>query len=102
MLETMISVLAIVCSGAVAAMGVYRWRRAHGLKAGIYLSVGVFAGLVALMNLSALLAADLSFVRTATLAYLGFATAILLPAARAFGDLTYRAPDPDETEDRAV
>jgi hypothetical protein len=36
-------------------------------------------------------------VRTAALAYAGFATAVMLPAARALGNLTYE--EPEETEE---
>ena len=102
MLETMISLLAIVCSASVAAMGLFRWRRTKGYKAAIYLALSAFSGLVALVNLSALLATDPSFVRIATFAYVGFATAAVLPAARALGNLTYETPDRTEREDAPV
>jgi hypothetical protein len=100
-LETSIAILAIICAASVGAMCILRWNRAaHGFKAGVYLGFGIFAGAVALLNLSALLATDASFLRTATLAYMAFATAILLPLARALGNLTYE--EPDEHEDAAV
>lgn len=109
MLETMISLLAVVCSATVAAIGIYRWHRTSGYKSSVYLAAGIFAGLVALMNLSALAADGLSFIWTAALAYVGFATTIVLPAARALGNLTYETPrgTPDssrrtESEDATV
>lgn len=102
MLETTISLLAIVCSASVAAMAIYRWNKTSGFKSAVYLAAGVFAGLVALMNVTLLLAADASFVRTATLAYVGFAMAIVLPVARAIGNLTYETPGQTESEDAAV
>jgi hypothetical protein len=103
MLELAISSLAIACALCVGALCVIRWQRSSGYKSAVYLVVSVFAGLVALLNLSAMLASDASFVRTATLAYVGFATAILLPAARALGNLTYEKPKEEaEGKDAAV
>lgn len=102
MLETVITFLAIICSLGVASLSLFRWQRTDGYKATIYLVVGVFAGFVALLNLSTLLASEASFVRTATLAYVGFATVIVLPAARALSKLTYEAPEESEGEDASV
>ena len=83
-------------------MGLLRWQRTSGYKAAVYLGAGIFSGFVALLNLSALVATDPSFVQTATLAYVGFATAIVLPAARALGNLTYETPRQAQGEDPAV
>jgi hypothetical protein len=102
MLETTITLLAIVCSACVATMCLMRWHRSNGYKAAVYLAVAAFSGLVALLNLSGLVASDTSFIRTATLAYVGFATAIVLPAARALGNLTYETPHQPEKEDAAI
>jgi hypothetical protein len=102
MLEVTISTTAIVCALCVAALCLFRWQRSSGYKSAVYLVVGVFAGLVALLNLSAILAADTTFVRTAALAYAGFATAVMLPAARALGNLTYEEPEETEGDDAAV
>jgi hypothetical protein len=93
MIETTITLFAIACAASVAVMCLIRWRRATGFKSSVYFCFAVFAAFVMILNLSALVATGGSFVRTATLAYIGFATAILLPAARALGRLTYDAPD---------
>jgi hypothetical protein len=87
--ETTLTLLAIACSLGVAVMSLLGKQRSRGFKAVVYLVFGAFAGLIALLNLLAILATDVSFVQTAALAYVGFATAILLPAARALGNLTY-------------
>jgi hypothetical protein len=102
MLELAISIMAIVCALSVAGLCLFRAQRCDGYKSAVYLGVGIFAGLVALLNLSAMLAAGTSFVGTAILAYAGFATAALLPAARALGNLTYEEPEETEGEDAAV
>lgn len=83
-------------------MSLVSWRSAKGFRATVYLVFAIFAGLVALLNVSALLATDRSFLRTATLAYVGFAMAAVLPAARALGSLTYKTPDESEGEDANV
>lgn len=101
MLEMLISALALVCSGCVAGMSLHRWQRTSGYSSAIYLAVCAFAGTVAVLNLSALFA-DPSFVRTAALAYVGFATSMLLPVGRALSNLTYETPGQEEREDPAV
>ncbi len=102
MLETTITLLAIVCAASVATMCLIRWRRASGFKAGVYLAFSIFAAFVILLNVSALVATGDSFVRTATLAYIGFATAIILPAARALSKLGYEPPDESEESDATI
>jgi hypothetical protein len=102
MIETTTSILAIVCSLCVSTMCMMRQQRSGGYKSAVYLAVAIFSGIVALLNLSALLATDVSFIRTATLAYVGFATAILLPVARALCKLTYETPESSESEDAAI
>ena len=102
MLETTITLLAIICAASVSVMSLIRWRGADGFKSAVYLAFAVFAGLVALVNISALMAGGDSFIRTAALAYSGFATAAVLPAARALANLTYEKPSESEGEDAAV
>ena len=102
MLETTITLLAITCAASVSVMSLIRWRGATGFKAAVYTAFAVFAALVALLNMAALLAGGDSFMRTAALAYVGFATAAILPAARALGNLTYEEPSESEGEDAAV
>lgn len=102
MLATIIPILAMLCAFCVALICLLRWRATKGFAAWVYLAVAALAGLAALLNLSGLLASDASFVRTATFAYIGFATAALLPAARALGELTYDAPEERESDDAAV
>ncbi len=93
MLETTITLLAIICAASVSTICVLRWRRTSGFKGAVYLGCAVFAAFMVLLNLTALFAAGESFIRTATLAYVGFATVIILPAARALGRLTYETPE---------
>lgn len=102
MIETLITVLALVCATSVACLCLIRWHRASGFRAAVYMAFGVFAALVALLNLTALFATDGSFARTATLAYVSFATAVILPGARALGNLTYQAPAEAEREDATI
>ena len=102
MLETTITLLAIICAASISAMSLMRWRGTTGFKAVVHVVFAVFAGLVALLNVSALVAGGDTFIRTATVAYLGFATAAVLPAARALGNLTYEKPSESEGEDAAV
>jgi hypothetical protein len=102
MLETMITLLAVICAVSVAVMSLMRWSSAGGFRAAVHLGFAVFAGFIALANLSALIAGDESFIRTATLAYLGFATAAVLPAARALANVRYEQPEGTETRDATV
>lgn len=103
MIETTITLLAIICAASVSVMSLMRWYGASGFKAMVYMAFAVFSGLIALLNLSLLLASDGSFVRTAALGYLGFATAIVLPAARVLANVTYdKDRDGSKKEDATV
>jgi uncharacterized membrane protein YhaH (DUF805 family) len=102
MLEMTITLLAIVCSISVAVMCYVRRRRAIGFKSAVYFVCSTLAAAIALLNFIALFADGDTFVHAAALAYLGFATAIVLPAARALGNLTYETPKAGEKKDAPV
>lgn len=102
MFETAITILAILCSASVVAMCGIRWYRTEGFKSAVYLGLGALASLVSLANVVIFLVPDATFLARAIVSYLAFATAILLPAARALGNATYEPPEDSEERDVTV
>lgn len=86
-IQAILTSLAGICAIGVAMICLARWRRASGYKSAVYMGFALVSVAVALLNLSVLVSSSQTMAWPVAFAYVGFATALFVPAARALGSL---------------